>query len=192
MNATVETNANSLNQINAQQTRKEQKDLDAEMRKRISTRRRRRIRAKIYTVLLWTVVTFLACWAAYLQWPRFVEYALPAYDKYGQDYRPCIFKVGERTVTGQRSYSYRYMNLFGYKIFMTPDAEVQQETRLDIAFNGITIVGNIKAGSAWESKKLQIEDGEKYKQLLPYADTYTFFMDGGKNVATVSYSDICK
>lgn len=139
--------------------------------------------------MIWLLALAVVAGFTYYRWNDIVNYVLPDYDKYAQDLRPCIFKVGERTITGQRSYEYRYMTLFNHKIVMTPSSEVQQETRLDITGNGMTILGS-HAGAAPD--KLIISDGERYRQLLKRADDYTFFMDGGKNTAIVAYSDICK
>lgn len=158
------------------------KDADELMRKMRVRRRIISTMIKLFSVLFAVV---MATVLVRMYWPLVVT----DYDRASIETRKCIFKVGERTVQGTRSYDYRYMTVLGHRIYMTKDVDIAQETRLDISGNGMTIVLQ-KAGE--ESKTKIIGDGEKFRQLLEQADSYTFFMDGGKNTAVISYGDLCK
>lgn len=109
------------------------------------------------------------------------------WDRYGSHQTQCIFKVGERTVKGTRDYSYRYYTILNWKFYNT--AEQKEETRIDISGNGMTILAHMPDGT---SNKQEVSDGERYNQRIDVADSYSFFMDNGKNAATVSYKSMCK
>lgn len=109
------------------------------------------------------------------------------WDRYGSHQTNCIFKVGERTVKGTRDYSYRYYTVLNWKFYDT--AEQKEETRIDISGNGMTILAHLPDGT---SKKQEVSDGERYNQRIEAADSYSFFMDNGKNATTVSYKTMCK
>lgn len=109
------------------------------------------------------------------------------WDRYGSHQTQCIFKVGERTVKGTRDYSYRYYTILNWKFYDT--REQTEETRIDISGNGMTILAHMPDGN---SKKQEVSDGERYNQRLEIADSYSFFMDNGKNAATVTYKSMCK
>jgi hypothetical protein len=178
----------------AWQRAEDQASLDARMREKLERRaalaaRARAIAYRTYRVVLWVVL--FACLLALAATTLYVykDRIVTQYDKFGMDTRSCISKVGERTITGTRTYSYRYMTVLGHKIFMTPENEVQQETRIDVSGNGMTILGTKADGTV---DKTMISDGEKFRQLLKPAETYTFFMDGGKNTAVIAYNELCK
>mgnify|MGYP003482363262 CR=1 FL=1 len=148
-------------------------------------RRSKRIMFWSFIVMVFASVIATAGLYAYFNWQKYVT----DYDRLGMDTRACIFKVGDRTITGTRTYTYRYMTVLGHRIFMTPEAEVEHETRIDIDGKGMSIVMN----TAGEKHKTKIiGDGEKYRQFIDRADTYTFFMDGGKSTAVLAYGEICK
>lgn len=109
------------------------------------------------------------------------------WDRYGSHQSQCIFKVGERTVKGTRDYSYRYYTILNWKFYDT--TQQTEETRIDISGNGMTILAHFPDGT---SKKQEVSDGERYNQRLEIAESYSFFMDNGKNAATVSYKTMCK
>lgn len=170
-------------------TERPQADLDRDMKERLNRRALKALALRTGRILLWVtlIVALLAFAGAALYVNK--DKLVTSYDKYGMDTRPCMGKVGERTITGTRTYGYRYMTVLGYKIYMTPEKEVEQETRLDISGNGMTILGMQADGTL---QKTMISDGERYRQLLHPADSYTFFMDGGKNTAVIAYTDLCK
>lgn len=109
------------------------------------------------------------------------------WDRYGSHQSNCIFKVGERTVKGTRDYSYRYYTVFNWKFYDT--TQQTEETRIDISGNGMTILAHMPDGT---SKKQEVSDGERYMQRIDPAESYSFFMDNGKNAATVTYKTMCK
>lgn len=171
-----------------------QAELDTKMREKLERRSALAAKAKAaayraYRIFMW--VLLVACLLAVVGAVLFTyrDKIVTDYNRYGMDTRQCISKVGERTITGSRTYSYRYMTVLGHKIFMTPEKEVEQETRLDVTGNAMTILGTKLDGSI---EKTMIADGEKYRQLLKPADHYTFFMDGGKNTAIIAYNTLCK
>lgn len=172
----------------------EQKDLDKNMREKLERRANLAAKAKeiahrTYRFCLWALLVFSLLTAIASVLYVYKDKIVTDYDKFGMDTRNCIAKVGDRTITGSRTYAYRYMTVLGYKIFMTPEKEVEQETRLDVTGNSMTILGTKLDGSI---EKTMIGDGEKYRQLLKSADHYTFFMDGGKNTAIIAYNALCK
>lgn len=171
-----------------------QADLDKKMREKLDRREALAAKAKAvayrtYRIFMW--VLLVCCLLSVVGALLFVykDKIVTDFDKYGTDTRPCISKVGERTITGTRTYSYRYMTVLGHRVFMTPEKEVEQETRIDVTGNAMTILGTKLDGSI---EKTMIADGEKYRQLLKPADHYTFFMDGGKNTAIIAYNSLCK
>lgn len=109
------------------------------------------------------------------------------WDRYGSHQSNCIFKVGERTVKGTRDYSYRYYTILNWKFYDT--TKQTEETRIDISGNGMTILAHMPDGT---SKKQEVSDGERYNQRIEIAESYSFFMDNGKNAATISYKTMCK
>lgn len=169
--------------------RRPQSELDQDMKERLNSRRMKAIAARTGRILLWVILILALLASAGAALYMNIDKIVTDYDKYGSDKTDCIAKVGERTITGTRSYSYRYMTVLGYKIFMTPQSEVEQETRIDVNGNGMTILAT-RDGKATE--KYVISDGEKERRLLKPADSYTFFMDGGKNTAILAYNQICK
>jgi hypothetical protein len=150
-------------------------------------RKRRSKRIMFWAAAIAIVGSLLGLVALYFYffWKDYVT----DYDKYGSHTANCIFKVGERTMNGTRNYSYRYMTVLGYKIYMTPANEIEEETRLDIDGNSLTI---LLTEEGKETRKEYVANGEKFRKFLPKADAYTFFMDGGKNTAIISYKDLCK
>lgn len=109
------------------------------------------------------------------------------WDRYGSHQTQCIFKVGERTVKGTRDYSYRYYTILNWKFYDT--AEQKEETRIDPSDSDITILAHMPDGT---SKKQEMSDGKRWNPRIETADSYSFFMDNGKNAATVSYKTMCK
>lgn len=109
------------------------------------------------------------------------------WDRYGSHQSQCIFKVGERTVKGTRDYSYRYYTVLNWKFYDT--TQQKEETRIDYADTDITILAHLPDGT---STKQEMMDGKRWNPRIENADSYSFFMDNGKNAATVSYKTMCK
>lgn len=154
-----------------------------EGRQAFTLRLKQRVRA--FMMAVWALI-FLAmvgagAWAYYN-----FKTIVPAWDKYTSAQKNCIFKVGERTVTGTRSISYRYYQILNWRAH--DESTVSTETRLDVSGNGMTVIQYVNG----KAEKLAISDGEKYRQLLAPAEKYSFFMDNGKNFAELSFNDICK
>jgi hypothetical protein len=160
---------------------------DREDSAKFEKRRRLAKRIQFWAIAIAVVGSLLGMVAlyGYFFWKDYIT----DYDKYGSHTSNCVFKVGERTMTGTRNYSYRYMTVLGYKIYMTPASEIDEETRLDIDGNAMTV---LLTETGKETRKEFVANGEKFRKFLPKADSYTFFMDGGKNTAIVSYKDLCK
>lgn len=109
------------------------------------------------------------------------------WDRYGSHQTQCIFKVGERTVKGTRDYSYRYYTILNWKFYDT--AEQKEETRIDPSDADVTILAHMPDGT---SHKQEMADGKRWNPRIENADSYSFFMDNGKNAANVSYKNMCK
>lgn len=109
------------------------------------------------------------------------------WDRYGSHQSQCIFKVGERTVKGTRDYSYRYYTVLNWKFYDT--TQQKEETRIDYADTDITILAHMPDGT---STKQEMMDGKRWNPKIENAESYSFFMDNGKNAATVSYKTMCK
>lgn len=110
--------------------------------------------------------------------------------KYSADDKSCLIKTKKHELTGTRTYSYTYIDIFGYRI--RRNSTVQETTRLNISGFAVTIAGMNIDNSL--PVKLSIDSGEKYSQLLDKADTYIFTLGEGrmKEIVNVSYSKLCK
>lgn len=154
-----------------------------EARQAFTARLKQRVRA--FMMAVWSLV-FLGMVGAGVWGYYNFKTIVPAWDKYTSAQKNCIFKVGERTVTGTRTVSYRYYQILDWRAH--DESTVETETRLDINGNGMTVIQYIDG----KAEKLAVSDGEKYRPLLKPAERYSFFMDNGKNFAELSFNDICK
>lgn len=154
-----------------------------EARQAFTARLKQRVRA--FVMAVWALV-FLGMVGAGVWGYYNFKTIVPAWDKYTSAQKNCIFKVGERTVTGTRTVSYRYYQILDWRAH--DESTVETETRLDINGNGMTVIQYIDG----KAEKLAVSDGEKYRPLLKPAERYSFFMDNGKNFAELSFNDICK
>jgi hypothetical protein len=154
-----------------------------EARQAFTQRLKTRIRAFLFAV--WSLVFLCIVGAGVWGYYNF-KTIVPAWDKYTSAQKNCIFKVGERTVTGTRTVSYRYYQILDWRAH--DESTVETETRLDVSGNGMTVIQYVNG----KPEKLAISDGEKYRQLLTPAEKYSFFMDNGKNFAELSFNDICR
>lgn len=146
---------------------------------------RLKARVRAFMMAVWALIILVMVGAGVWGYYNF-KTIVPAWDKYTSAQKNCIFKVGERTVTGTRTVSYRYYQILNWRAH--DESAVETETRLDIAGNGMTVIQYVDG----KAEKLAISDGEKYRPLLKPADRYSFFMDNGKNFAELSFNDICK
>lgn len=154
-----------------------------EARQAFTVRLKQRVRA--FMMAVWALIILGMIGAGVWGYYNF-KTIVPAWDKYTSAQKNCIFKVGERTVTGSRTVSYRYYQILNWRAH--DENTVSTETRLDVSGNGMTVIQYIDG----KAEKLAISDGEKYRQLLAPAEKYSFFMDNGKNFAELSFNDICK
>jgi hypothetical protein len=154
-----------------------------EARQAFTQRLKTRVRAFLFAV--WSLAFLCIVGAGVWGYYNF-KTIVPAWDKYTSAQKNCIFKVGERTVTGTRTVSYRYYQILNWRAH--DESTVETETRLDINGNGMTVIQYVDG----KAEKLAISDGEKYRPLLKPAEKYSFFMDNGKNFAELSFNDICR
>jgi len=101
------------------------------------------------------------------------------------DYRTCSVKVGNKEVTGTRSFTYPFTEVLGYRFIDTK--HIHQETKIDIRGDAITIVGT--QGDKWWA--IPVGTGERGVQLLKPADAYTFVIDG-KDAGVIEYNSFCR
>ena len=141
--------------------------------------------ARIKVLLTIPVILFVVCLYFVQNWRTYVT----DYDAYGYDTRTCRIQVGENVLTGTRTYGYRFMTVLGHRIFMTPDSEMDQETRIDITGIGMTIIMHMSDGT---DRQKTIKDGEKFRQFLDRADAYSFVMDGENVAAAVKSKNLCR
>lgn len=154
-----------------------------EARQAFTVRLKQRVRA--FMMAVWALIILVMVGAGVWGYYNF-KTIVPAWDKYTSAQKNCIFKVGERTVTGTRTVSYRYYQILNWRAH--DESTVETETRLDINGNGMTVIQYVDG----KAEKLAVSDGEKYRPLLKPAEKYSFFMDNGKNFAELSFNDICK
>lgn len=103
------------------------------------------------------------------------------------DSRSCLVKFsGDNKLTGTRSYSYQYTELFGWRWY--DKNTVSTETRLTIAGEPVTIVG-IGGKEPWS---VNISMGEQYRQLLKPAEEYVILYGDKKLTTVIKSSDMCK
>lgn len=109
------------------------------------------------------------------------------------DTRECEIKFpgSERALKGTRSYSYRYSEFNGWRWYNT--SEVVEETRLSIEGTPLTIIGGNAHEPADKTWVKNIEQGERYSQLIENKQRYTLILGDSKKVSTtVDYRDMCK
>lgn len=109
------------------------------------------------------------------------------WDRYDSPTSKCVFKVGDRTVHGGREKSYRYYTVFGWRFYDT--RTVQEKTYIELPSSAASVLAHMADGSY---QKVSTTDGENGRYPLPQADSYSFFMDGGKNSAVITYRELCK
>lgn len=135
---------------------------------------------------------------------------------YAIDERPCSFDLQGMPLTGKRTYSYNYTEIFNFRYVDT--TAVSEKTVLDVTGTAITIVGlydaipkakpkpsaeettsednsAVKAGKEtatpvphWWS--ISVDQGERGIQVLKPAKTYTFV--AGKKAGVVEYKSFCR
>lgn len=109
------------------------------------------------------------------------------WNKYGSHETQCIFKVGDRTVKGNREYSYRYFTIFNWRLYDL--RHMEEKTFVDMPNNGVSVLAHMSDGT---HPKVNVKDAEPGRYPLPRAEAYSFFMDNGKNSDVISYKDMCK
>lgn len=155
-----------------------------EGRKAFAAKMALRIRRVVRIVALAALLAVVALGAwAYLN----IKTIVPAWDKYADDSRTCLVKVGDRVVTGTRNYAYRYYNVLGWEFHYAPDTNVK--TRIDPNGNAMTIVAHFADNTI---QTISIGNSDVAKKELPAAENYTFFMDGGKSTGAATYAKLCR
>ena len=101
------------------------------------------------------------------------------------DTRPCGLTTERMSLTGVREYSYLDNSLFNYH--WHDRSEVDVTTRLNVPFDGLTVVA-IQADTSYEA--LKRGDGEGGVLILPTAHHYVFYNNG--NVAAITDAALCK
>jgi hypothetical protein len=100
------------------------------------------------------------------------------------DDRSCEFSIGNREMTGIRTYSYPYTEIFGFRFIDT--STIEEKTTINIRGDAMTVVGHSSTG--WWA--INIGTGEIGKQVIKNAESYTFVM--GKAVNVIPYRQLCK
>uniref|UniRef100_A0AB39CDN8 Uncharacterized protein n=1 Tax=Pseudomonas phage HRDY3 TaxID=3236930 RepID=A0AB39CDN8_9VIRU len=115
------------------------------------------------------------------------DHVVQDWDRYASPVSNCIFKVGDRTVRSTREVSYRYYTVFGWRFYDTKT--VEEKNWVELPNSASSVLAHLPDGSY---RKITTSDAENGRYPLPIADTYSFFMDNGKNLAVVSYKEMCK
>lgn len=100
------------------------------------------------------------------------------------DSRPCSWKVGEVVVTGTRTYTYPYTQIFNFRSINTD--LIEERTSLNVDGNGITIIG-LNNDTWWSTS---VKEGERGAQILKPSTSYVFQI--GKNIGVAKYGEFCK
>lgn len=103
---------------------------------------------------------------------------------YVTDHRSCAVDVGGYSLTGERTYSYPYVDVLGWRSIRK--SEVVEKTLLDVTGTGITVVGI----TGEDAVVTTVGEGERGTALIKVADTYVFMIN--KKVAAKSYKTFCK
>lgn len=111
------------------------------------------------------------------------------------DERPCIIDFSEDfQVSGKRTFSYPFKEIFGVRIIDTK--VISEQTVVDIRGDAMTIVGlNGKVLDKATSWSIPVGMGERGIQILKPADVYTFVVNTGKGspkVRTITHDAMCK
>lgn len=103
------------------------------------------------------------------------------------DTRSCSVKIGDgdNTITGTRSYTYKFTEFMGYQFRDT--RKVDEKTQIAINGTPITII----AMSGKNYTPIHVGMGEKGVQIIPKADMYAFTLDG-KQTTMVEYRAFCR
>ena len=112
---------------------------------------------------------------------------VPAWDKYETNEVQCVFKVGERTMKATREYSYRYYQILDWKFYDT--TKQKEKTTIELPRNAASVLMHMHDGT---HERLSIGDAQEGRYPLPQADSYSFFLDNGKNADVVSYQQMCR
>lgn len=138
------------------------------------------------TIGVLAVVLGLLTIMAFIAWDNRDRY-VQAWDKPGWHNKECIFKVGDRTVRGVREFSYQYYTVFGWTFHDTN--QQKEKTFIEMPSSAASILAHMPDGSGL---KLSTSDGEKGRYPIERADSYSIFMDNGKNAAVVTYQEMCR
>lgn len=101
------------------------------------------------------------------------------------DARPCVVDVGKTQVHGERKYTYRYRELFGFRIIETD--KIEEATSYKLVGDDM-IVLSIQTDGTHTRFVHQLGDIGSWD--LQDADYYTFTTKAGSGVAT--YQNFCK
>jgi hypothetical protein len=100
------------------------------------------------------------------------------------DDRQCKAEYKDLTITGKRTYSYPYTEIFGFRFIDT--AAIDERTVVDIRGDAMMILG--QSGDEWWS--LSIGMAEQGIQILKPADYFTFVV--GKKAVVVKSKLFCE
>ena len=116
-------------------------------------------------------------------------------------YQNCSVKVGDLELTGKRTFSYKFTEVFGQRFI--DSKQTLQSTTLDLKNVGLTVVGqyvkpkpvNPDTGEVPAPEErwwaVSADAGDRGTQILKGADNYTF-VAGPKRVAVIKYEEFCK
>lgn len=101
------------------------------------------------------------------------------------DYRECKWQIGKMELTGRRSFTYPYMDLFGQRIIDT--SRISEETTVNLPKDTTTIVG-IKDENQWWGEQ-QAEGPAATIKLKPGK---LYVVVSGKNFGAFDHESFCK
>lgn len=108
------------------------------------------------------------------------------------DFRECRIPIpgSEDYITGTRSYSYKYSQFGDWRWLDT--TTIEEETRINIEGNGMTIIGTSAGKSSRESWTKNIDIGERYSQPLQREERYTFVIGSKRQIVVIDYNEMCR
>lgn len=102
------------------------------------------------------------------------------------DHRECSLELqGDYTITGKRTYTYPYVEVFGFRVVQT--GQIDEVTQIDLKGTSIVTIG--QTNDEWWA--INNGTGERGIQILKPANSYSFVVNGDR-VGVVTYKSFCR
>lgn len=102
------------------------------------------------------------------------------------DHRECSLDLeGDYTVTGKRTYTYPYVEVYGFRVVQT--SKIDEKTQIDLKGSSIVTIG--QTNDEWWA--INNKTGEFGIQILKPANSYSFVVNGDR-VGVVTYKSFCR